>query len=130
MNHLSEEQLESFVLGTLSQEDTVAVREHLAQCVECSARVDALVQLPEALSGIEPAVIAPPVPFPHKRRQLQTGGMRVAAAVVFGFAAGMMAARQTCGPAVLIMDDFSVSQRVQRVTLAPVSCAVVDLVGL
>jgi anti-sigma factor RsiW len=129
MKHLSEEQLDGYALGTLPDLENAVIEAHLEGCVDCSTRLEMLKQLPEALSEIDPVIAAPVVPFPRKRPQFQTTWMRVAAALVFGFAAGLMAARQTCGPAVLVMDDFSVSQRTQTVAMTPVTCAVVDLGG-
>ncbi|MBC8478408.1 MAG: hypothetical protein ISR91_06590 [Candidatus Delongbacteria bacterium] len=130
MTHLTIALLEGYALHTLSETEFLQVEEHLQLCEECTARLAELTRLPDALADVEPAIPAPAVPYPTMRSQTLTVWMRIAAALVFGFATGLIAARQTCGPSVLVMGDFAVSRGAQTVTLKPVTCAVVDLVGL
>ncbi len=131
MTHPATERLQDYALGVLTGEEAAALAAHLAECEECSARLRELEQLPAALAEIEPALPPPAAPLLQTRPRPSTLSklLRIAAALVIGFAAGLLAARQSCGPLVLVLDDYAATAAPLPLSGQPVTCAVVDLVG-
>jgi hypothetical protein len=95
MNHLSESLLNEFLDDELSEENRTVVKAHIAECIECRARVDELrglfvelKQLADELPSHNLSTLALPIP-PRYGLNLW---LRLALAVQAGLALGILIA--------------------------------------
>jgi anti-sigma factor RsiW len=86
MTHLSPEQLEAFVLGTLDPEGTQALAQHVRDCPACARRLQAEaafeVLLRDVANTAASSASAPPLALasPWRRRRAVVGGLALALA--------------------------------------------------
>ncbi len=108
MNHISDDQVLAFVLGTLDEKERAQVAEHVTVCNDCAARVEEARREVNALGGVQTVIPVPEIPLPVNRGTVWREIVKAAAVLLVGFAIGWAVTSQRA-PEVVTVVPYAVN---------------------
>ena len=89
MNHISEDKLLELALEIIENDaERKAIEKHMQNCSQCSRRLEIIRGDIDTIAGVKGPIIPLPAQFPRQRWHIGYTILRIAALLVFGFAAG------------------------------------------